>query len=92
LLNSFRGKRIISLFLLSLARKGKHFANILKMKNTHLDDSILGRSTALPFEHGVDVGREGHRYLFLGVVRHVPLAGVFVQLVMLQTFERRVRA
>ena len=76
----------------SKVRKIKHFFS------THLDHSVLGRAAALPLEHGVDVGCHGHGDLLVlggvdgaGARVDVPLSRVFVQFVMIEPLEGRVR-
>ena len=74
-----------------------NIGNIFLIRDwTHLDDPVLGRAAALPLEHGVDaVGLRHADGLGLGAGGrrgHVPLAGVLVQLEVVQPLERRLRA
>ena len=75
-----------------------NIGNIFLIRDwTHLDDPVLGRASALPLEHGVDaVGLRHADGLGLGAARrhgrHVPLAGVLVQLEVVEPLERRLGA
>ena len=62
--------------------------NIISIKITHLNHPVLWGPSPLPLEHGVDVGGHGHGDGLLGV--HVPLLGVLVELVVVQSLEGRV--
>ena len=60
--------------------------------DNHLDDSVLWWPATLPLEHGVNTGGHGHGDGLHPLLRHVPLLGVLVDLVVVQPSEGDVRA
>ena len=60
--------------------------------DNHLDDSVLWWPATLPLEHGVNTGGHGHGDGLHPLLRHVPLLGVLVDLVVVQPPEWNVRA
>ena len=54
---------------------------------SHLYDPVLRWPSPLSLEHRVDVGRHCHRDRLRALLRHVPLLGVLVDLVVVQPAE-----
>ena len=63
-----------------------------KSMKAYLDHSVFGRPSTFTFKHGINARSKCHGHWFFVGRRKIPFPSVFVQFVVIQTFERRIRA